>query len=226
MARQKTILALFCLSCIIGFSPFCYAARPADNDATVSKEPLPSPVHFVIEKKSSTVEFEAKQQDVPTRGVFPVEGTIDFDPNQPEKSSIHVTVPIAALKISLKDARDLLFSPDWLDPERYPVATFQSQTIEKLNDTHFIVNGHLTIRNNALPVRFQFTLDTFNRNVADAHTLLNISRLEYNVGKGQWRDTKSIAEKVQLTIVIHAIGPGEPRRLKNWFGLKKPTTHK
>ena len=84
------------------------------------------------------------------------EGTVDFNEQEPAKSSVEVR--IFADSISTRDEkRDAhLRSADFLDAARYPTMTFASKRIEVVDKTHGRIIGDLTIKD----VTREVALDT------------------------------------------------------------------
>jgi polyisoprenoid-binding protein YceI len=73
-------------------------------------------------------------------------GEVDFNENDPAKST--VSVEIDTNSINTRDAKrdGHLKSPDFFDTAKFPVATFKSTRVEKINDNHGKIYGTLTIR--------------------------------------------------------------------------------
>ena len=106
-------------------------------------------------------------------------GTIAYDPQRPDASSIEVKVEVGSLQAdepatrrkfglegepSAKDRADIeatMKSEGQLAAARFPAITFASTSIAKQPDGRFLVTGRLTIRGVAQEVKFpaQITLD-------------------------------------------------------------------
>lgn len=99
------------------------------------------------------------------RGQFDkVSGKVDFNQDNPELSSVEVSIDAASFdtKDPQRDAH--LRSPDFLDVEKYPFITFKSTKVEKTGDNTGLITGDLTIRDVTRPV----TLNTEFNGVAKA----------------------------------------------------------
>ena len=106
-------------------------------------------------------------------------GTVAYDPQKPDASSIQVKVEVGSLQAdepatrrkfglegepSAKDRADIeaaMKSDGQLAASRYPVITFASTSIAKQPDGRFLVAGRLTIRGVTQAVKFpaQIALD-------------------------------------------------------------------
>jgi polyisoprenoid-binding protein YceI len=103
----------------------------------------------------SSAEFAARHLMVSTvRGGFRnVTGTINFDPDHIENSSVEAVINVSEMTSTGLGDRDAhLKSPDFLDVANYPTITFKSTKVEKKNDTEARVTGDLTIRGVTRPV--------------------------------------------------------------------------
>lgn len=80
------------------------------------------------------------------RGTFTkVSGTAQYNPADPSKSAIDVTIDVASVD-SRVDARDNdLRSPKLLDAQKYPTITFKSKRVEPAGAGKLKVTGDLTI---------------------------------------------------------------------------------
>lgn len=159
---------------------------------------------YSVDSKASFVTFKAIQQNVPTTGSFTVQGIVRFDPNHLDASVIDVFVPLRSLTTSYDEMKKLLLTPDWLSAKKYPLAHFKSNSITKVNDTHYLSKGSLTIQNITKPISFTFILDNTAPESIKAHTDFSFKRLDYKLGKGPWKATQAIKNDVTLQVVITA----------------------
>ncbi|MHB1795040.1 MAG: YceI family protein [Acidobacteriaceae bacterium] len=104
------------------------------------------PLTYAIDPAHSSVHFSVRHLMVSNvRGEFTkVSGTVNFDPEKPETSTIEATID--ATSISTRDPqRDgHLKSPDFLDTEKFPAIAFRSKKVEIVSGGGK-VTGDLTI---------------------------------------------------------------------------------
>ncbi len=102
----------------------------------------------------SAVEFTARHMMVTNvRGhVKGITGTLNFDPNQPEKTSVDVSIDIATLSTGVADRDNHLRSADFFDVANHPKVTFKSTKVQVSDKTHARLTGDLTIRGVTRPV--------------------------------------------------------------------------
>ena len=80
------------------------------------------------------------------RGRFEeLEGTVDFNPDNPEKSNVDVKIKADSINTREERRDQHLMSTDFLNVEKYPYLHFQSKRIEVSNDKHGKIYGDLTI---------------------------------------------------------------------------------
>ena len=79
-------------------------------------------------------------------------GDVDFNMDDPVNSSIEVTIEAASINTREGQRDGHLKSADFLDTERFPVITFASSRVEKVDDSHGRIYGNLTIRDVTRPV--------------------------------------------------------------------------
>jgi polyisoprenoid-binding protein YceI len=106
----------------------------------------------------TSASFAARHMMVTTvRGQFKnITGTLDFDPDKPEATSVEVVIDTASMSSTGNEDRDNhLRSPDFLDIEKYPTIRFKSTGVEVKSDTRATLKGDLTIRDVTRPVAIE-----------------------------------------------------------------------
>ena len=75
-----------------------------------------------------------------------IEGTITFDAANPSQSSVNVTIAIDSINAHVEKLDTHLKSADFFDAEKFPVATFKSTRVEKVEgEGKFKVTGDLSL---------------------------------------------------------------------------------
>ena len=103
---------------------------------------------WTLEPGHTAAEFCARHMMVTwVRGHFKnVQGTLEFDPDNPGKSSVDVKIDAQGVWTGVKERDDHLRSADFLDVEHHPEITFSGNQVEVLGDHDYSVAGDLTIR--------------------------------------------------------------------------------
>jgi polyisoprenoid-binding protein YceI len=104
-----------------------------------------------IDPVHSQVDFAVKHMMFTTvRGRFSdVEGAIQLDAENPERSSVEVRIAAASIDTHVKDRDNHLRSEEFLDAEHHPELTFRSTKVNAESASPgdpFQVTGDLTIR--------------------------------------------------------------------------------
>jgi polyisoprenoid-binding protein YceI len=80
------------------------------------------------------------------------DGTIDFDPAAPEKSSVSITIDAASIDSGVGAFNDHLKSADFFEVEKYPTIAFKSTKVERTGASTGKITGDLTIKTVTRPV--------------------------------------------------------------------------
>lgn len=108
---------------------------------------LAAPITYAIDDMHSAAHFKVKHLMVSNvRGSFPeVKGTVVYDADHPEKSSIEATIGIASIDTGNAKRDDHLRSADFFDAEKFPSMTFRSTKAAKAGKDSLKVTGDLTM---------------------------------------------------------------------------------
>jgi polyisoprenoid-binding protein YceI len=100
------------------------------------------------------VEFSAKHFGMMTvRGHFAeLTATGDLHPDEPEKSTVEVTIRTASIRTHNEQRDNDLRSSYFLEVEKYPTITFKSTRIEPKGPDRGTMTGDLTIKGTTKPV--------------------------------------------------------------------------
>lgn len=113
-----------------------------------------------LDPMHTLVEFSAKHLMISTvKGrIADVEGTIYADENNPENSSVDVTLKAASIDSRTEQRDNHLRSADFLDVVNFPAITFKSTRIEGDRNA-FKLTGDLTIRGVTKPITLDATFE-------------------------------------------------------------------
>jgi polyisoprenoid-binding protein YceI len=98
--------------------------------------------------------FSAKHLGMMTvRGHFTdVAATADIDPDNPERSSVAVTIQMTSITTNHAQRDNDLRSSNFLEVDAHPTATFTSAAIKQTGTDEFSVTGDLTIKGVTKPL--------------------------------------------------------------------------
>lgn len=114
---------------------------------------------WTFEPGHSAAEFCVRHMMVTwVRGHFKnVQGTLDFDPERPENSSVEAVIDVNELWTGVPERDTHLKSSDFFDLENHSEITFKSSLFEVMCKNEFKVIGDLTMRG----VSKEIDLDVF-----------------------------------------------------------------
>ena len=95
----------------------------------------------------------------PTANLGLGDGTLVFDEQHPDQSSVEVSLPLAELDTHVPALDKHLKEPDFFNAEKYPVVTFKSTSVKSLGNSKFEVSGNLTVHGVSKPVVLNATLN-------------------------------------------------------------------
>lgn len=158
---------------------------------------------WAVEKESSRLAFLFTQSGSQYEGRFSEwSADIAFDPDDLEGSAVEVTVDMASAETGSADRDQLLRSAPLFAVADHPQGRFVSQEIVA-TDSGYEARGTLTLRGVTRDVVLPFTL-AIEDGRAEAEGRLEIARLDYGIGQGQWQETSMVADAVAVVFEIRA----------------------
>lgn len=105
------------------------------------------PEAYVLDPSHSQILFSYNHLGFSTsRGMFSgFEGTINFDAEAPENSSVEVSMPASSMFTGWQERFDHFMSPDFFGASDSDVVTFVSTGIEVTGDKTALITGDLTL---------------------------------------------------------------------------------
>ncbi|HEV8677170.1 MAG TPA: YceI family protein [Methylomirabilota bacterium] len=109
---------------------------------------------WAIQDVHTAAEFSVRHMMITyVRGHFKnIAGTLDFDPEHPERAAAEVAFDAATLWTGEAERDEHLRSADFLDVTQHPKLTFRSTRVEPTARNEYRVTGDLTIRGVTRPV--------------------------------------------------------------------------
>src|SRR5580693_1280346 len=147
----------------------------------------------------------------PTAQFNSVEGTLDFDPAEPTRSSVTVTIPLGSMSTGVPDLNDDFRSSDFFDFAKFPTATFKSSKVEKgaAPDT-LRVTGNLSLRGITKPVTLDVTINKVGINprsqvpTVGFEAMATLKRSDFGLGLY----VPQVSDEVHLHITAEAAEKG------------------
>ena len=109
--------------------------------------PAAAATTYTIDPNHSSAMFKIRHFGVSNvfGALWNVSGTVVYDADNPEASSIQISIATESLDSNNERRDGHIKSPDFLDVKQFPVITFESTRIEDAGDGKFHVTGDFTL---------------------------------------------------------------------------------
>lgn len=162
--------------------------------------PLAAPAaEWRVVPEGSALKFAGSAQGEAFEGVFKrFDARISFDPAQPALGALQADIELASVDSANAERDEALVGADFFAVQRFPKARFEAGAC-RADGTRFACSANLTIRDRTQELTFPFTWQpTAGR--AKLHAEVDLDRLAYDVGTGDWADEETLARKVRVTV--------------------------
>ena len=153
--------------------------------------------------ESSKIVFTATQSEVAVDGGFnKFTADVVFDPAKPAAGKVKLVIDLRSVATGSSEADDLLKSGDFFDVAHFPQATFVSTTIGAKDGGHFQAVGQFSLKGRSAGIVVPFTARPEGTGLR-IEGGVPVSRLAFHVGEGQWADTGTLADPVQIQFSLY-----------------------
>lgn len=143
-------------------------------------------------------------------------GNINYDPANPAKSAVEVTIQAASIDTKAESRDKHLKSPDFFAVDSFPTLTFKSTSITPKNEKSFEVNGDLTMRGVTKPVTLTVEMvgamdDPMMGKRLGFTASGKINRQDFGVAWSKTLDAGGlvVSNEVDLVLEVEAVVPKE-----------------
>jgi polyisoprenoid-binding protein YceI len=201
--RDKKMLRLPALLALT----LALAAAPSVSAQSVSKDAAHAPNgNYQLEANHSQLLFSILHLGLTNYyGRFnKLSGTLSFDANQPEKSTVSITIDTNSVDAPSTKLIQELKAPYTFDTAQFGSAMFKSTSIERTGPNTGRITGDLTIKNVTKPVTLDVTFNgggqnPMNNNYAlGFHATGEVKRGDYGLTTMPW--SSFVGDDVQLII--------------------------
>lgn len=141
-----------------------------------------------IDPSHSEVQFKVKHLVISTvTGSFgSYDATVENEGDSFEDAEVHFEADINSISTNNEDRDNHLKSDDFFNAEEFPKLTFDSTTVEKIDENKYKVKGDLTIRGTTKPVELEAVHggtveDPYGQTKAGFEISGNINRKEFGL---------------------------------------------
>jgi polyisoprenoid-binding protein YceI len=143
----------------------------------------------------------------PTAQFNNVKGTLEFDPADPTRSSVMVTIPLTSMSTGVVDLNDDFRSSDFFDFAKFPAATFKSSKVEKGATPQTLrVVGDLSLHGITKPVTLDVTINKVGTNPRNQvptvgfEAMATLKRSDFGLGLY----VPQVSDEIQIHITAEA----------------------
>ncbi len=206
---KKTGLALAAAGLLVAAPGVLSAqtSKPASKPASKVVKAVTKAPEWKIDPGHSSLVFSITHFGVSNSwGRFNnLSGTVHFDPNNLEGSSIHVKVDVSSIDTNHKDRDDHLRSDEYFNTEKNSGAEFRSSKIEHAGGKNYKVTGDLTLMGRTETISTNFIWhgtgqDKWGGTRTGADAEFTINRIDWGVG-----GEGSLGVEVPVKVAIEAI---------------------
>jgi len=166
---------------------------------------------WVIDAAASKLAFETRQMGVPVKGAFgKFGGTIVLDPANLAAAKIDIIIEVASGATGTKDIDEAMTGPELLAAKKFSTARFVADKVTAEAEGKYRAEGKLTIRDASKDLALPFTLAIADDPArpgqlkATARGRVEIKRLDYGVGQGDWKATDTVPNEVAVILELVA----------------------
>lgn len=149
-----------------------------------------------------------------------ISGTATFDPQNPGATKAKIVVAANSLTVPNKMMNGHLFSPMWLDVEKYPEITFDVKELKNVKTTgesttadavgSFTLHGvtkdlTVPVKLTYLPGKLGQRVPNMNGDLLVVRTNFEIKRSDFKINPGQGND--KVSEEINLSLSIAGASP-------------------
>jgi polyisoprenoid-binding protein YceI len=151
---------------------------------------------------SSRLEFTGVQAGAPFKSVFhQFTAAVDFDPAALATARIDVTIDMNSVDSGDKDRDGTMRGADIFDVAHFPTAHYVTRSVTR-TATGFRAVGALTLRGvtKDVPIELKFAPGAAGATLTGTAVL---KRLDFGVGRGDWKNTEWVADTVQVAFSLN-----------------------
>ncbi len=157
---------------------------------------------WTMQPKQSTLTFVGTQAGAQFQGSFDkFTADIRFDPQDLAASRFDIRIDTASVNTKDGERDDIIRGPDLFGAKQWPTARYVAEKFTDKGAGKYSATGQLTLRDATRPVPIEFTFETKDGG-AWLKGQATLRRLDFGVGQGEWKDTGTVANEVQIRFAL------------------------
>lgn len=152
-----------------------------------------------VQMDKSFIRFVSKQMNVAVEGRFKkFTANLSYDARKPEASKAEFEVELGSVDLGTAEADIEVKRKTWFNIDAFPKAKFVSTAVKSLGGDRIEVTGPLSIKGTSINITTVATIKTDAAGISVAEGKFPLKRLAYKIGEGQWADTDTVADDVEV----------------------------
>ena len=153
-----------------------------------------------IDTAKSKISFTSKLMGSKLAGGFgKFSGKVSFNPDEAEKAKANIVIDIASFNAGGEELQEEAKGKDWFNTKNYPTANFVADSVKSTGANTLEIKGSLAIKGKSTPVTILAKYQIQGKQVVFDATL-QLMRLDYGLGAGNWADTSAVANEVPVAV--------------------------
>jgi len=154
-----------------------------------------------VQTRGSALSFASQYDGMVFTGRFPEFQTrLNFDPDDLGNARLDVTIPLASTVTGNHDRDSTLKTADFFNIARFAEARYTATSFRALGEGSYAADGTLSIKGIEKPVTLTFTWEPGTPAILTGSA--RVQRLDFDVGIGDWRDTGTIPDAVDIATKV------------------------
>lgn len=159
-----------------------------------------------MQPKESKLTFVGEQAGAQFEGAFDkFSADIRFDPKDLAGSRFDVKIDTASVNTKDSERDETLRGADLFDVKRFASAHYVADKFTDKGGNKYSATGKLTLRDVTKDVPIEFTFESKDGG-AWLKGAAKIKRLDFGVGQGEWKDTSTVGNDVQVRFALRLKG--------------------
>jgi polyisoprenoid-binding protein YceI len=159
-----------------------------------------------MQPKESKLTFVGEQAGAQFEGGFDkFTADISFDPKNLAASRFDVKIDTASVNTQDGERDTTIKSADLFDVKKFPAARYVADKFTDKGGNKYSATGKLTLRDVTKDVPIDFTFENKDGGAWLKGTA-KIKRLDFGVGQGEWKDTSTVGNDVQVRFALRLKG--------------------
>jgi polyisoprenoid-binding protein YceI len=155
-----------------------------------------------VQPKESKLTFVGTQAGAQFEGALEkFSADIKFDPQDLAGSRFDVKIDLASVNTRDSERDDILKGPDLFAVQKFPAGRYVAEKFTAKGGSKYAATGKLTLRNITRDVPIELTFEKKDSG-AWLKGSASLKRLDFGVGQGEWKDTETVANEVQVRFAL------------------------